>query len=679
MVMPPVLRRVVAAVVLVAFVAAPGVSSAQSTAAFPADLVAPVATVPLDVEPALALTAVYPTPVLAGDDPTVAVRFRGPFEPPVEPWRVSVVIGDPGGEVLRASLVRIDGEDRGRLEFFDGQGFLDRGETEARFDPSGLVTLTVPAEQLPAGNGVRAEVVIGEPTETGSPPPDPADPEPADPDPADPDPADPDPADPDPAEPAPGERRSASPWFDRDALFGDGTPGWVPGGTLATVAADGAEPELVVDLGTAPVVAADGDRVVVRDEAVLPTEVAGVAVQAVVDVVHIAPDFADAATNTPVVELNREAGTVVLRGTQDPMAPDQSGDRSWLLGGTVEPGQPLDVELDLAGVLAALGRSTDTADVGLGVSRMVVLADERVLVAPGVLGARPWLDLAGDVGQSPATPPPDGAAQAPTTGTTDTSDVPLAAIAAVLAGLAVAGLLVLAVVRRRHAAAERSFAEEFESYEDTDDSAEPHGHRPTQVRPEEGAAAGGEAAGGEVTEETVGRHDRMAGGSTQADVPTAAAAPAGPSRRAQRAPAGVTIDAALVTDLVPVVPEPSTEVPAPTQAGWWDQPTGPLRDVPPPGPGDVVPTTHGDAGPPPGGDAGAGDGGPADDRHADSHDADPRRADDARHTDDRAAGADGADGRAEGGATSPPSVRHLEDVHAEVDELAERLRRLEES
>ncbi len=372
---------------------------------FPVALVAPVP--PAVGAPDTAITDIYVTDGVDPDAPDVVVAFREPFTFALTQYQLGVVIGDPSGPRLRTWLIS-NGPDAlpyGRVERFEADTWTDLGATTVRFE-NGLMVITVPITDAPAGGAVWAEI-----NENG--------------------------------DKAPSR---TTPYFSRDALFGTGEIGTIPSAIFGRVfGPDGLDREVVPELATGGVlVSIDGEIAVTYDDAP-PAEVLGQPVTEAIDIVRIAPDFDDGAVITHFVRLNRTTGEVGLFDGFSPVPIDRTGDRSWLISAPA-PGEPGALVIDRAAALAAVG-VTDSARVGLGVSREIALDDGRLITAEGVLGTDAWLDLA------PVDALPQAATTlAPTAGetgpaTNDESRLPLL-IGAVVA-LVVLLLLVVLVRRGR--------------------------------------------------------------------------------------------------------------------------------------------------------------------------------------------------------------------------------------
>ena len=398
---------------------------------FPSPLVAAVHAAPSDVA-AEAVTGFSIAPGLDDASPVLAVTFADPFALPTGSWRVSLLVGDPDGEQVRTSLRASGGTTTGRIETGSptgGGSWAVVGETDAAYDPSGLVVLTLDTSLLPVADGATpqlswVEVVVGD----GDP--------------------------------------VITPWFSWADVAGTGTPGLVPSGRFVPLAAEaGTEgasgPPAVVDLGIGPEVGlvsatntagAPTSTILVLGGAAPPSVVDGVAVTESVDLLRIAPDYVDDAVLTPYVEINNTTGAVRLVDGRTWPPPDATGDSTWLLATNVPDtqGRPV-TAIDLTAVLTAVGASPARDAVALGMSRTLLLEDGRQVVAEGVLGDVTWLDTAvGLVSPVQTVPPTAFAPVAEPTTSDDTIDWILAVAAAVLL---LAGLSLVVAGRRQRAAA----------------------------------------------------------------------------------------------------------------------------------------------------------------------------------------------------------------------------------
>ena len=319
---------------------------------FPASLVAPVP--PVEGAPDTAITDLYVTDGATPEEPDVVVQFREPFTFAGTPYRVGVVIGDPNGTRLRTWLISNGPENLpyGRVERFEAGSWAELGATPVRFE-NGLMVITVPITEAPAGGAVWAEIVENDASTPSH----------------------------------------TTPYFSRDALFGAADAGTVPSAVFGRVfGLDGisAEP---VELPTGGTLVAVGDQIAVDYPDPPPSEVDGQEVTTAVDIVRIAPDYDGGAIIANFVRLDRTTGEVGLYDGFSPVPIDKSGDRSWLVAAPA-PREAGALILDRAAIVTALGLPDDGAGIALGVSRELALEDGRLVTAEGVLATDAWLDLA---------------------------------------------------------------------------------------------------------------------------------------------------------------------------------------------------------------------------------------------------------------------------------------------
>ena len=350
---------------------------------FPAPLVGavPAAEVPVERQ----MTNLYMTASTEPARPQVVVQFKAPFALPARQWRVSVVVGDPGGAQLRASLV------------YNGAGVvswkaekapmpptgaawnyqpvwstIEANDTDARFSASGMAVVALPLAQAPEGQAVWAEV------ETGN----------------------------------DGRQLTVSPYYSRAAMFGEVPMGQLPSaGVGAVTDADGNHSGQFVSLPAGPVLSLENKAIKVRFAETEPTMVAGQKVTKAYDFIRIAPTFNKRAVVTDVAFIDRTAGEIkLLDGFSVPPLDKSDGGR-WLASGLAPgaPSGPATLQLDLAGVAQALGFEWSPSASGLGVRREYVLDDGRHVVGEAVLATVSWLgadQVAGlDQASVPDSPP----------------------------------------------------------------------------------------------------------------------------------------------------------------------------------------------------------------------------------------------------------------------------------
>jgi hypothetical protein len=405
---------------------------------------------------ARAMTDLYVAPGVDPAAPEVVVRFAEPFPVPPAGYRISVLVGDPAGEQLAASLITGPASGSttpvGRLFRFDGRSWHDVGATEAQFDALGFALITVPLAGAPPGPAVWVEISQGSPLTV--------------------------------------ER--LSPYFSRQALLGGTGSGRLPGDAFG-VASDrrGRPDQEALPVATPPTLSirrpGDGERgspgVAVVQGGAVPTEIGRQPVTGVVDILRLVDSYSGR-RRTPEVRIDRRSGTVGLWDTTTEPAVDRSGDRSWLRTAPAGPGTapaaatvaggavagtapaagagaavagtapaagagaaggapaPLPpVEIDLAAAARALGADLDPSLTALGLRRIVSLADGHVIVSEGVLATLASLAVVAPVAAEPAAGPVAVPVAAP-------AGVPPVAPVA-LTGVALALILTMAMAGRR--------------------------------------------------------------------------------------------------------------------------------------------------------------------------------------------------------------------------------------
>lgn len=382
-----------AVVLALVAVVAPGATVGAQTSldAAPLGLQAPAWSSPeLPAEMRVASLWVLPGP--DGLPSAVDVRFAGAFTPPPGRWRVSVVVGDPSGSTQRLSMVWDGSAATGVAEQVEGLAVEELGPLTASVNPAGSVVVGVPAGVLDAaGDGlVWAEVVLG--------------------------------ADLDPT------LVVRSPLYPRAVLAGVGAPGLLQGSTLGQRAP--ADPGAaspgplapVVDTGV-PSVVELGGGVLRVDRGAAPADAPGGGQGSVVDLVTLVgtPGGTDAPPSGPQVRIDLLGGSVELGlgsvlGPLGPAVGDGSivgPAASWLRqpadGGAAPATGP--VEVDVAGAFAALGEADPGEALAVSVTRVVTGADGSVVVTPGVIADRSWLDPGGDAAVTAPAPEPGDAGE----------------------------------------------------------------------------------------------------------------------------------------------------------------------------------------------------------------------------------------------------------------------------
>ncbi|MCX7621907.1 MAG: hypothetical protein N2037_13825 [Acidimicrobiales bacterium] len=336
----------------------PQLSLGGGSQLFPADIVAPI---PFsDVEPPLQLNNLYVTPGSSEDNPVVAVQFRQPFELPQEPYRISVLMGDPTGRRLRASLVANGGRVTGRLEEGDGEAWRSLGPlAPPTFDPSGLAGIPVPVNESPGGGAIWAEAELG----------------------------------------SDGKRIAISPYFSRESLLGRSANGRIVAAPFGRVTeANGGPSEDTARLPAGPQLTVINRSVIVDLAVPTPTELLDHPVVAASDYVRVAPNFNLGAVVTHYVWINRTEGTLKLIDglSQPPVDRTAAAKPSWVVEGFPDPAaamSPGRLVFDLDAVADALGIDLTAGPVALGLRREFVLDDGRIVTAEAVLATTDWFAI----------------------------------------------------------------------------------------------------------------------------------------------------------------------------------------------------------------------------------------------------------------------------------------------
>jgi hypothetical protein len=398
-----------------------------SVSGFPASVWAPVS-VPDDLPPALQMTSLYLPPVTDGQRPSAVVGFAGAFQLPAGRWRVSVGVGNPTGVTVRTSMLWDGNDSVGVVERLDGLLVGDLGSVDVSLQAS-LVVIGLPDEVFGGslGDVLWVEAVLGEDS-------------------------------------AP-EATVRSDWYSRSAVFGDGAPGLVTGGSIGSVVGPdrdavgtGAEP-IAVDTGAPAAVQVTGDLAEV-ELAAPPTRVSGRTVAEVVDVVTFSADPI-VGTTGPQVRVNRTTGTVDLTagtlGGPVSLTDDASvvtADPSWLLSATSDPDDLATLAagtltVDLPGAFDQLGLVGSGDSLAVTITRVVTATDGTQVRTVGMAADRSWLDLGAPV--APVT-----SVVVTPAGTNDDSGLARLMLAGVVLGVvAVAGSIALSLARSRRKRANR--------------------------------------------------------------------------------------------------------------------------------------------------------------------------------------------------------------------------------
>lgn len=391
----PPLLALLAVLVGLGLVAAPGPIGAGTTSPFPEPVVAPVF-VPDGTPTQLSVTSV----AIDTDGPRAVadIRFAEPFgQPDVFRYRVALLVGDPAGEQQRVSLLVDGGVPLGVVEVGDGDEWEATGATAATFDRADGVTVELPAGFAPAADDLAwVEVALAE-SETG-------------------------PVD-----------RFVTPLVPAADLFGaSGDVVHTAGRAWGSV--DEQPPAPAVAVPDPPGARLDGDQLVLAFSGPLPTELGGEGVVNVVDVVRIADGFADGGAAPYLVTVDHGKGTVSLLDGTGVLPVEVATDEDWLVrdlpGTAVLAGT--EVVVDLPAVAAAFGLGPGTEGLAVGTARSITLDSGRVVRADGVLATTDWLAAAPDPATTTSTTPADSPGA---TGGDDDSVLPF-----VLVGLGIVAL-----------------------------------------------------------------------------------------------------------------------------------------------------------------------------------------------------------------------------------------------
>lgn len=392
---------------------------------FPAPLVATVPAAEVPVE--RLMTNVYMTASTDPERPQVVVQFKSPFTLPARPYRVSVVVGDPSGARLRASMI---GNGAGVVSWKEEKAAapppgapwaaapnyttVDTNADGATFSPAGIVAITVPLKDAPAGSAVWAEVESG----------------------------------------TDGKQVSISPYFSRPALFDEVVAQNLPSSLVGTVInGDGTPSGQYIALPAGPVLTLQNRAMVVTTAERTPETLLGQKVEKAYDFVRIAPTFNKRAVVTDYIFIDRSTGDVKLLDGFTVPPGDKTGTGTWIAAGLdkADPGAPVTVRFDLRGIAQGLGITMSPGATGFGLRRELVLADGRRVVAEAVLGTVAWFGADQIEGiEQPAAleAPPVGPLVNDSAGDATSRVATIAGIAAA-ALLLVFGSLAIVVRRRR--------------------------------------------------------------------------------------------------------------------------------------------------------------------------------------------------------------------------------------
>jgi hypothetical protein len=410
------LRRLLPFAVLAAVPVAVPASAGEPTT-FPLPVVAPVMA-PEDVAPELAVSSYGVTT----DGETLEVRFADSFDLPEVPlYRVALLVGEPGETRTRVALVVEDGEVAGSVAESDGGEFAEVDTTEVSYE-DGVARIALPDGLDADAAAAWLDVSI--------------------------------------VEEAGGEaERFVSPIVPAHDLL---TPSG-PATTSATVAwsSNGQPPGEAIDVGTGPVLTIDGDELVVEYVEPTPTEVDGLAVEGVTDVIRVAPSFDDVSAAPDLIVIDHAVNTVSLLDGTTPIPAEIPNDPdSWLELGlpTREIIEGDLVRISLPGVLRVFGVDADDIDqddrLGFGIARSVRVDDGTdagvVYRADGVTATAQWFST-----QESTTGTTDGDEAAAAAGSGSDDDEKMQTVIVIGAVIVLLGTVAFLVIRwlehRRHA------------------------------------------------------------------------------------------------------------------------------------------------------------------------------------------------------------------------------------
>lgn len=407
MVSSRIARAIGAAVALLAVVLVASPLGAQVAIPFPAPVVAPVegsaATDPAGI------VAFYRDPDVPAAEPILVIELARPVLELEDGTRVSVLTGDPNGTRRRSSLLVEAGTVRGEVDEGDAAGFAP---LEGAPPPQAEVTAEGFARLGIESSGETDLVWVETETPDGT--------------------------------------RSTSPVFPLSQVIEAAGPGALTPATVASVfGADNVPTGEFVELSAVPTLEVLSQGITVRTTQPIPTEVGGVPVTQVRDFLRIVPDFGETGEAPYFVYIDYTAGTVTYLDSSGgiPVVVDVPDD-AWLIDGlTAEDDETASVTLDRAGLLEGAGLPGD-ADVGIGVSRAVVLDDGRYLTAEGPVAQLSWFaqDVVGELPTETTASVPTTTAAAPTVTIAEASSddggpngvvvIVAALVALVLAGVA---------------------------------------------------------------------------------------------------------------------------------------------------------------------------------------------------------------------------------------------------
>lgn len=343
------------------------------------------------------------------------IRFREPFEPPSDGYRVAVNVGDPTGKRTRWTLSIAGGEATGAVENGDGTVWDPVGSSPVSLDAlGGTATIDAQLGELTPDSALWAEAEL----------------------------------------PTPGGSLSSSTTY---VPFDSLAPAPISSGQPTSTwgwprDASGARTEGAVRVpGAPPAVTLEGTTLVVSASDAAPNLLFGQPVTAVADLVRVI-DPAVPSGEAGYVLVNRVTGEVQVFRILDGEAvevpdagvvPDASAEAS-----AAEAPSTRSVPLEVPALVSALGVTGDPASLGVGVDRAFTLADGSVITSTGVGSTVGSLQAAAPVPEPEAT----GEQAAPPAAEPSDEDRTVAVALAVGLGLlvvAAATVTAVAVRRRR--------------------------------------------------------------------------------------------------------------------------------------------------------------------------------------------------------------------------------------
>lgn len=368
--------------------------------------------------PPLAVSAIRVGTGPGGPAGTVAVTvaFQAPVILPPADYRLAVVVGEPTGTRVRASLV-VDGSDpRGEVDragpdpapvqeeatTMPATAWVPAGPTRAELAADGTsVSIDVPVDGLADPAALWVEADLG---------------------------------------PAFAVTRVTTPFVDLGALTGRAAGPALAANPWVSVPPAGEGATVGVRTAGSPVVALRDGVLEVTALDVLPAELVGQPVTEASDLVRILAG--DGGRQEGFAVIDRLQGTVQLFDTGEGTEVEVRGD--WLITGPgADPVAPTAVALGWDAVLVALGVTPDGSQV-VTADRLYTLVDGRQAGATGVAAPQSWFAAQAD---APAAPPAAPGSE-PASGTGGASRGVAVAVG-IGAGVALGVVVSVVVTRRR--------------------------------------------------------------------------------------------------------------------------------------------------------------------------------------------------------------------------------------